>query len=181
LPPQLLDLTAPEALPEPGAIIREPTQEPSTAIPPETALVSSEPSRGVEESGSQEVEESISRGAEEPAAGAPKERRTQSVEEPVPRAAFESISASELLEPTSSRPPDFVSPPPRDSSTPQISDSATTLDPEWVYKVVHKVVIRMAHPVLAAEQLEELARKLTGEITAELGGAPGQPGLFISP
>lgn len=181
LPPRLLDLTVREGLPEPSPIITEPTPDPVTAISHEPTLASPETSREVEESRSQEVEESISRGAEEPATGALEERRIPSVEESESRTVGESISASQLLDSSSSRRPDSPAPQAPNSSTNQLSDSATTLDPEWVYKVVHKVVTRMAPPVLAPEQLKELARKLTDEITTELGGAPRQPGLFISP
>jgi len=42
------------------------------------------------------------------------------------------------------------------------------LDPDWVYWVVHTVVVKMSPPAFSAETIEEVARKITDEITAEL-------------
>jgi CheY-like chemotaxis protein len=151
--PQLVDLTAPEAVPEPSLLTTEPTPEPVPEIAPEPVLVGPETIREVEELRSREVEESRSREVE---GSEPRE-----VEESGSRGADELISTPQLL----------------DSSTPQLPDSSTPLDPEWVYKVVHKVVTKMAPPVLAPEHVEELARMLTREITAELGGVIEQPDL----
>jgi hypothetical protein len=50
----------------------------------------------------------------------------------------------------------------------------SVVDPEWVYMVVHKAVMKMAPPVLPPELVEELIRILTREITAELGAASSQ-------
>jgi hypothetical protein len=42
--------------------------------------------------------------------------------------------------------------------------------PGLVYTIVHKVVTRMAPRVLSPQQIEELVRVLTQEITSELDG-----------
>jgi hypothetical protein len=47
----------------------------------------------------------------------------------------------------------------------------SAVDREWVYVVVHKVVLKMAPPALPPELIEELIRMLTDEITAELNAA----------
>jgi CheY-like chemotaxis protein len=43
-----------------------------------------------------------------------------------------------------------------------------TLDPDWVYWIVRSVVVKMSPPALSIETIEEIARKITDEITAEL-------------
>jgi hypothetical protein len=58
------------------------------------------------------------------------------------------------------------------SNTPALEAPAAP-DAEWVYKVVRKVVARMAPPVLSPEQVEELARMLTREIALDIGGSRG--------
>ena len=58
--PQLVDLTAPEAVPEPSLLTTEPTPEPVPEIAPEPVLVGPETIREVEESGSRGADELIS-------------------------------------------------------------------------------------------------------------------------
>jgi hypothetical protein len=48
----------------------------------------------------------------------------------------------------------------------------SVLYPEWVRLVVHKVVMRMAPPVLPPEFVEKLVRTLTQEIISELSDEP---------
>ena len=76
-----------------------------------------------------------------------------------------------LLEATTSRLPD--------SSTSQLFPSSVTAamagapaETGWglVYTIVPKVVTRMAPPVLSPQQIEQLARELTRDITSELDG-----------
>jgi hypothetical protein len=50
----------------------------------------------------------------------------------------------------------------------------SVVDPEWVYMIVHKAVMKMAPPVLPPELVAELVRILTREITAELDAASSQ-------
>jgi CheY-like chemotaxis protein len=50
----------------------------------------------------------------------------------------------------------------------------SVIDPEWVYIIVNKVVMKMAPPALPPELVEELVRVLTREITAELDAASSQ-------
>lgn len=42
------------------------------------------------------------------------------------------------------------------------------LDPDWVFWIVRTVVVKMSPPAFSAETIEEVARKITDEITAEL-------------
>jgi hypothetical protein len=46
--------------------------------------------------------------------------------------------------------------------------AAPTLDPDWVYWIVRSVVVKMSPPALSIETIEEIARTITDEITAEL-------------
>jgi hypothetical protein len=46
--------------------------------------------------------------------------------------------------------------------------AAPTLDPDWVYWIVRSVVVKMSPPAFSPETIEEMARKITDEITAEL-------------
>jgi CheY-like chemotaxis protein len=51
----------------------------------------------------------------------------------------------------------------------------SVINPEWVYVIVHKVVMKMAPPVLSPDVVGELIRVLTEEITAELNSESSQP------
>ncbi len=46
------------------------------------------------------------------------------------------------------------------------------IDPELVYAIVHKVVLKMSPPALEAEVVEEIARRITSELTAEFDSDP---------
>jgi CheY-like chemotaxis protein len=43
------------------------------------------------------------------------------------------------------------------------------LDPEQVFSIVHKVVLKMSPPALSPQMIEDIARRFTDEILAELG------------
>lgn len=45
---------------------------------------------------------------------------------------------------------------------------ARTVDPEQVFSIVHKVVIKMSPPALSPQMIEDIARKFADEIIAEL-------------
>jgi hypothetical protein len=51
------------------------------------------------------------------------------------------------------------------------SSPPSVVDPEWVYFIVHKVVMKMAPPVFPPELVEQLVRTLTQEITSEINAA----------
>jgi hypothetical protein len=51
----------------------------------------------------------------------------------------------------------------------------SVINPEWVYAIVRKVVMKMAPPVLSPDVVGELIRVLTEEITAELNSESSQP------
>jgi hypothetical protein len=52
---------------------------------------------------------------------------------------------------------------------------SSVINPEWVYVIVRKVVMKMAPPVLPPDLVGELIRVLTEEITAELDSESSQP------
>ncbi len=168
LPPQLVDLTAPEDVPGPIPALAEPVPEPSLVVAPEPKLVAVETARGVEESKAQQVGElSLSQTLDESTSPAAVPDSPPVVAEPVPEsnpaAAPEPASAGPE---TSQEWGDVISNPPA-------LEAPAAPDVEWVHKVVHKVVVRMAPPVLSPEQVEELARLLTREIASEIGGSCG--------
>jgi CheY-like chemotaxis protein len=51
----------------------------------------------------------------------------------------------------------------------------SVINPEWVYVIVRKVVMKMAPPVLPPDLVGELIRVLAEEITAELNAEASQP------
>ena len=173
--PELLPAPA-ESSPEFAAgLPPEPTPAPMPEIAPEPVLTGSESNQEVEGSKSREVEEFSSRGTEEskPRDGdgmtATPQLLDSSTSEPLESSTSESLDSptSELLDSSTSQ---LI-----DSSTPGAAASApSVIAPEWVYVVVHKVVEKLAPPVLPAEQVEEIVRKLAQEITRELGVAPPQ-------
>ena len=219
LPPQLVDLTAPEGVPEPIPALAESVPEPIVAAEPE--LVAAETAQGVEESNAQQLGEpslspqlvdltfleaalqpalSITEPAPEPfpvvlresAANGPEKIREAQDLVPSPQPLDESTSSAAAPD----SPPVVAEPVPESNpgaasesasagpetsqewgdliSNPPALEAPAAPEVEWVHKVVHKVVARMAPPVLSPEQVEELARLLTREIAAELGGAGGQ-------
>jgi CheY-like chemotaxis protein len=166
-PPELLSAPA-ESLPEFAVgLPPEPAPEPIPDTALEPALTGSESSQEVEGSKSREVEELSSRG----------------VEESIPQDVDELTATPQLLDSSTSEPLDSPTSELLDSSTSQLLGSSTpgaaagapsVIAPAWVYVVVHKVVAKMAPPALPAEQVEEIVRRLTQEITSELGVAPPQ-------
>lgn len=62
---------------------------------------------------------------------------------------------------------------PSEPAAPAPGGASSALDPQLVYSIVHRVVVKMSPRALAPEALEDMARKLADEITAELGqGTP---------
>ena len=57
----------------------------------------------------------------------------------------------------------------------EVAAPQPTLDKELVYSIIHKVVVRMAPPVLHADAVEEIAKRLADEITAEISPASSHP------
>jgi hypothetical protein len=51
----------------------------------------------------------------------------------------------------------------------------SVINPEWVYVIVRKVVMKMAPPVLPPDLVGEIIRVLAEEITAELNSEASQP------
>ena len=162
-------VSAPTAsFPEPAVgLPPEPTPAPTPGTAPEPALVSPETSEEVEESSRRGVEESGPRDVDQ-STSTPQHLDSSTSEPP-------DSSISESLDSPSSEPLDSSTSRLIDSSTPGAAASTpSVIAPEWIYVVVHKVVAKLAPPVLPAEQVEEIARKLTQEITSELGVAPPQ-------
>ena len=164
--PQLVDLTAADAFEEPAASIEEAPSEPAPDFSPELATAGFETAREVEDLNS------LSRPLDAstfPAAQQPDEVAAAPNAEPIPDIAPETATGSSEV---SQEWGDLISGPPafETSSAPYA---------QWIYKVVHKVVNRMAPPVLAPDQIEELARILAREITSELDGPSGQTDFSI--
>ncbi|SPE31417.1 hypothetical protein SBA2_610018 [Acidobacteriia bacterium SbA2] len=217
-PPQLVDLTAPEAASEINPVFVEPIPEPFSAFAPEPDLIAAETIREVEESNAQHPHELSSSHPlvdltgpdkwSEPASliiepnrepapeilpGTTGPETTREVEElnstsqalnvsTSPKAAPEStqVAAASAPESVPDIAPGSTSTNPEASqewgdliSRPPALEPSAAPDREWVYTVVHKVVSRMAPPVLTPEQVVELARLLTGEVMAEFGGPGG--------
>ncbi|MGA2074227.1 MAG: response regulator [Terriglobia bacterium] len=160
--PQLVDLTAPEVLPEPASPIAEPTPEPATEILQETAAVGPEAARAGEESNL--IPPPFDASTSPEAAPEP----TQVAAAPAPEFVHDTAPGSTSTSPVASQEWGDV------ISGPSALETSAAPDAEWVHKVVHRVVTRMAPPVLAPEQVEELARTLTREIMLEFGGCGGQ-------
>jgi hypothetical protein len=158
--PQLVDLTAPEALCEPASPIAEPTPEPATEIlpgaaGPEAAREGEEPKLIPPPFDAFTSPEAAPEPTEVAAAPAP-----ESVHDTAPGSTSTSPEASQEWG-------DLI-------SGPSAVETSAAPDAEWVHKVVHRFVTRMAPPALAPEQVEELARTLTREIMLEFGGCGGQ-------
>ncbi len=220
LPPKLVDLTAPEDVPEPIPPLAQPVPEPFPVVAPEPELVAAGTDLGVEESRAQQPGElslsprlvdltaldaavkpalSITEPAPEPfpvilpesvATGPEKVREVQDLVSS-PRPLDEATSPAAAPDPppvvaepvpesnpAAAREPASASPEASQEwgdliSNPPALEAPAAPDVEWVHKVVHRVVTRMAPPALSAEQIEELTRMLTREIASEMGGSCG--------
>jgi CheY-like chemotaxis protein len=75
-------------------------------------------------------------------------------------------------------PPETEAGPAREAEAAKPSGAAagapSVVDREWVYVIVHRVMMKMAPPMLPPEVVEELIRVLAREITAELDAASSQ-------
>jgi CheY-like chemotaxis protein len=139
-----LDSSTP--VPEPSPVIGVPTPEPVLEAATELVLHGAEGSREVEDSSSREGEPSISR-------------------------EVEADSSASSLDPLTFRLLDSSTSQLFHSSMPAAAPGARSeIGPGLVYTIVHKVVTKMAPPVLSPQQVEELVRLLTREITSELDG-----------
>ena len=188
LPPELVDLTVPEDELEFNPVFAEPIPEPLPEIAPEPGLIAGEATRVVERSSPQELGElgsspqlvNLTAAESVPEPGAP-------IAEPTPQPALEVLPepAPVAAEPVTESVPGST---PESALTgqeasqewgdlilvPPTHETPAGPDAEWIYKLVHKVVTRMAPSVLSPEQVEELARMLTREIASEIGRPGGQ-------
>jgi hypothetical protein len=64
--------------------------------------------------------------------------------------------------------PPQVAAPPANEEDDQGTQGDGRIDPEIIYSIVRKVVLRMSPPVLGSEALEDLARRLTAEVASDL-------------
>ena len=154
--PQPVDLTTLETAAQPAPLLTGPTPQPFSAAMPDAVAVGLDKPRESQDfiSSAQTVDESAFR---EAAPGSPL-APTGIVPESNPAAAPEPAAAGP------------ETPQEWGDLLPPALDLPVTPDKDWVQKVVHKVVARMAPPVLSPEQVAELARTLTQEIASELGG-----------
>jgi CheY-like chemotaxis protein len=56
---------------------------------------------------------------------------------------------------------------------PEIAPSGPVFDRNWIYSIVHRVVVKMSPPALPAATVEEMANRLTDEILADLNTEAG--------
>ena len=140
----LLDSSAP--VPEPSPVIAVPISEPAPEGATELAFVGSETGREVGKSSSREGEQPRSRGVE-----------TGSSAPPLDPLTFRLLdsSTSQLFHP---------------SMHAAAAGAPSEIGLGLVYTIVHRVVTKMAPRVLSPQQIEELVRVLTQEITSELDG-----------
>ncbi len=76
-----------------------------------------------------------------------------------PEAALPAPAAAAAAE-TPEAPPEAAAEP--------AAPAAAALDPEQVFSIVHKVVVKMSPPALSPQMIEDIARRFTDEILAEL-------------
>jgi len=156
--PVLTDELAPEL----------PAEEPPTAVEPEAPLGAAEP----EAFSAPTAEPEIAPAAEETAA--PVEAVPAAEVEAVPAAEEAVASPVEAAPPAEEAGPEVAeTPPPVAEAQPvEVAVAPTVrtpvLDPDWVFWIVRSVVIKMSPPAFSAEAIEEMARRITDEITAEL-------------
>jgi len=95
-------------------------------------------------------------------------------EPPLPAKTVESTTAEQAvasevrLESTGSE----VVHEPRPEAAPLPSAPFAMFDPEQIYAIVHKVVVKMSPPAMTDQMIEEIARKFAAEISAELNSQP---------
>jgi CheY-like chemotaxis protein len=59
-------------------------------------------------------------------------------------------------------------------TAPEVMPEAPSIDPQLVYSIVHRAVVKMSPPALAPAAMEEMARRLAEEIIAELQAESSQ-------
>lgn len=142
--------------PEVPPVVAEPEPAPAAVAEPEVAAtveVAPEEAAPVEVASAEAVAPAVEEAA------APVEAAPVETAPPAPEAAPEVI---ETLAPA-------AEPPPAEAVVAAApAAAAPTLDPDWVYWIVRTVVVKMSPPAFSPETIEEMARKITDEITAEL-------------
>ncbi len=90
-----------------------------------------------------------------------------------PGEAPEAPVAAEPAVPAPEAPPAAEPPAPEPEAAPPPAP-APTLDPELIYSIIHKTVMKMAPPAFPAQAIEDMARKFADEIIAELSSECSQ-------
>ena len=167
--PESISETVVEPMPEP-TLAPEPTPEPVPEAAPEAVLVSPESITGTAPEATSELAPVVS---EAPVA--------DQGQQPKPMAAtsLDSFSLTEAAEgQVYIAPPEAEATPSPEAGVVQPGEATepptSAIKPEWVYVIVHKVVMKMAPPVLPADLVGELIRILAEEITAELNSESSQ-------
>jgi CheY-like chemotaxis protein len=170
-----------EAPPPTEPILAEKQVKPIHPPPPPPDLVTPEADRTVAFRVPAEIAKSvlISKPAPVPLAPEPPPLVEGERQKPMAATHLDSFSLTEAAEgQVYAAPPQTEAGPAPEAEVAQPSGAAagapSLIDPEWVYIIVHKVVMKMAPPALPPELVEELVRILTREITAELDAASSQ-------
>jgi CheY-like chemotaxis protein len=87
--------------------------------------------------------------------------------EPVEEAVDQATEAAEPAPEPVAEASEAEAPPPEPVGSPA-GPSAPALDPEQVFSIVHKVVVKMSPPALSPQMIEDIARRFADEIVAEL-------------
>ena len=166
-----------EAAPEPSAAETEPVlvEEP-LAVAPEVPAVPAAEQTVVFHTPAEIAEPVVTEEAAPPLGEEALPSVAEAVEAaPVPAASLESYPASEAAaqvqvapEPTAAPPEVAEIPPAVEHEAAQPSPAPPAIDHQLIYSIVHKVVVRMSPPALPAHMIDQVARQLTDEISAEL-------------
>ena len=194
--PESIPGTGVEAAPEPTQVAPEPTPEPIPEAAPESVLVSPESisATPLEATSEPAADRTLAFGVAAEIAGpmpidelapappAPEPPPFVEGQRPKPMAAT-SLDSFSLAEAAAGEvyiaPPEAEAAPTPEAGVVQPGEAPrhppSVINPEWVMVIVHKVVMKMAPPVLSPELVGELIRVLTEEITAELNSEASQP------
>ena len=167
-PPTAVEPEVPPVAAEPE-VVSAPGAEPETAAALEEPPASVEDVPAVEVEAAPAAEEAVPEVVETPSPVA----EAQPAEEVVPEWVEIPLPAAEPQPAEEAVPESVEIPSPVAEAQPAEVAVAPTvrtavLDPDWVFWIVRTVVVKMSPPAFSAETIEEVARKITDEITAEL-------------
>jgi CheY-like chemotaxis protein len=174
LPPEEPPVQEPEPVSADPVMIEEPVAPPAESEPPAEGTLMFRTPADIAEPVLSDEAESAAPAAEPPTAVEP-EPPVEAPEEPAESSqTLESYTLTEAASgsvrfdspqpeaapaPEPEPEPDPVAPPP---------PSAPAVDPDQIFAIVHKVVVKMSPPALSPSMIEDMARKFTDEIVQDL-------------